>query len=448
MIAVVAVVFAACVAGLGVAAFKSPASSGQPGSVPSGVQQAAAPPAAALGSSRSAPAAPAGYTQVFLDNFNGAAGSAPSQQNWLYDIGTGWGNKEVDHSISSTSNVYLDGAGNLVIKAIDKDGTWTSGRIESTRDDFLAPAGGRLEMTASIEQPDVAEGTGYWPAFWALGSPSRTGGSWPKVGEMDMLEDINGDNKVSQTLHDGGADKGHPLIRCPGTESCQGAFHTYSVIIDRTKPGAEFLQFLVDGTVETTVTEAQAGTAVWQAAIDHGFFVILNLALGGNYPDGYCDCTSPTSATTSGGAMKVAYVAVYEQGTNSTPTAKATASGKITSSAGDCLANAKSLNTSNNPVVLDACDGSDGQHWQTYTDGTLRTQGGCLDLVNGEISSGTLTEWFPCNGATSQTWELKSDGELYNPYSGRCLTNPAAGSGTPLVIESCLDTAAQQFKLS
>jgi beta-glucanase (GH16 family) len=316
MIMLAAVVFAGCVVGLGVAAFKSPATVGQPGPAPSAPQAAssAAPP---LGSSKAAPAPPAGYTQVFLDNFNGTAGSAPSQQNWLYDIGTGWGNKEVDHSTSSTSNVYLDGTGDLVIKAIDKNGTWTSGRIESTRDDFLAPAGGRLEMTASIEQPDVADGTGYWPAFWALGSPSRTGGTWPQVGEMDMLEDINGDNKVSQTLHDGGADKGHPLVRCPGTISCQGGFHTYSVIIDRTKPGAESLKFLVDGIAQETVTEAQVGTSVWQKAIDHGFFVILNLALGGNYPDGYCDCTSPTSGTTSGGAMKVAYVAVAEQGGNS-----------------------------------------------------------------------------------------------------------------------------------
>jgi beta-glucanase (GH16 family) len=446
MIAVAAVVFAACVVGLGVSAFKSPASTGQPVAASTGTQPAASPPAAALGSSRAAPAAPAGYTQVFLDNFNGTSGSAPSQQNWLYDIGTGWGNKEVDHSTSSTSNVYLDGDGDLVIKAVDKNGTWTSGRIESTRDDFLAPAGGRLEMTASIEQPDVANGTGYWPAFWALGSPSRTGGTWPQVGEMDMLEDINGDNKVSQTLHDGGADKGHPLVHCPGTVSCQGGFHTYSVIIDRTKPGAESLKFLVDGTAEETVTEAKVGTSVWQAAIDHGFFVILNLALGGNYPDGYCDCTSPTSGTTSGGAMKVAYVAVDEQGGNSTPSAKATAGGKVTSPAGDCLANAKSLNTSNNRVEMNTCDGSDGQHWQTYSDGTLRTQGGCLDLVNGETSSGTLTQWFPCNGARSQAWELKSDGELYNPYSGRCLTSP--GRGTALDIGSCLDTAAQQFKLS
>ena len=56
----------------------------------------------------------------------------------------------------------------------------------------------------------------------------------------------------------------------------------------------------MDGTVESTITEASVGTAAWQAAIDHGFFIIFDLAMGGNYPDGICNCTSPTSATTSG----------------------------------------------------------------------------------------------------------------------------------------------------
>ena len=72
---------------------------------------------------------PAGYTQVFLDNFGGAKGSPPSDQNWLYDIGSGWGNSSVDNDTNSTSNIYLDGQGDLVIQANDTNGKWTSGRI-------------------------------------------------------------------------------------------------------------------------------------------------------------------------------------------------------------------------------------------------------------------------------------------------------------------------------
>jgi hypothetical protein len=87
---------------------------------------------------------------VFGDNFAGPAGSAPSAANWFYDIGTGYGTGETEQTTNSTNNVYLDGNGHLVLKAISSGGTWTSGRIESTRDGFQAPPGGELEMTASI----------------------------------------------------------------------------------------------------------------------------------------------------------------------------------------------------------------------------------------------------------------------------------------------------------
>src|SRR5436190_881127 len=108
-------------------------------------------------------------------------------------------------------------------------GTWTSARIESTRDDFQAPAGGELEMSASIEQPNPSAGLGYWPAFWALGSPMRAGGGWPQSGEIDMMEDVNALNEASQTLHDSANSPGHALIACPGAGSgCQTGYHTYS----------------------------------------------------------------------------------------------------------------------------------------------------------------------------------------------------------------------------
>jgi beta-glucanase (GH16 family) len=391
-----------------------------------------------------APAVPAGYTQVFLDNFGGAKGAPPSDQNWLYDIGSGWGNSSVDNDTSSTSNIYLNGQGDLVLQANKSNGKWTSGRIESTRDDFMAPAGGRMELTASVEQPDVANGTGYWPAFWALGSPVRTGGQWPQAGELDMFEGLNGDNKASQTLHDGGPTESHGLISCP-VATCQTAFNTYSVIVDRTNPNAESLQFLMDGKVEKTVTEAEVGTADWKAAIDHGFYILLDLAMGGNYPDSDCNCTGPTSSTTSGGQLKVAYVAVYEQGGNSTPTAAATATGKVTGFQGNCLSNVNGQNSAANGTVLSACANSAGQQWSTYSDGTLRTQGGCLDVSNGDQSAGTAAVWYPCTTEQSQVWQLKSNGELYNPYSGLCLTSP--GSGDPLEIDSCTAAPQQQWKL-
>jgi hypothetical protein len=392
------------------------------------------------------PPAPPGWATVFSDDFAGNAGSPPASANWFYDIGTGFGTGEKEHTTNSTQNVYLDGTGHLVLKAINSGGTWTSGRIESTRADFQAPPGGKLQMTASIRQPDPANGLGYWPAFWALGSPMRVGGGWPQSGEIDMMENVNALDKASQTLHYAGGSQGHGLIACPGAGStCQSGYHTYSVIVDRTNTAAESLQFLMDGVVESTITQAQVGTSAWQQAIDHGFFIIFDLAIGGNYPDGIAGSTTPTAATTSGGSMSVAYVAVYEQGGNSTPTATPTATGPVKGLNGLCLTNQNSLNAAGNPMGVAACNGAAGQQWSTYTDNTIRVQGGCLDVVAAGRTSGTNVDWYPCNQSNAQGWTRQANGTLVNPNSGLCLSDPGGNTAARLVIETCNGSAQQQW---
>ncbi len=392
------------------------------------------------------PPPPTGWTTVFSDDFAGSAGSPPASANWFYDIGTGFGTGEKEHTTSSTANSYLDGNGHLVLKAINSGGTWTSARLESTRGDFQAPPGGKMEMTASIQQPNPASGLGYWPAFWALGSPMRAGGGWPGSGEIDMMEDVNGLNQASQTLHDSANSPGHALISCPNAGStCQTGYHTYSVIIDRTNTSAETLQFLMDGVVESTITEASVGATAWQQAIDHGFFIIWDLAVGGNYPDGICGCTTPTSATTSGASMSVGYVAVYEQGGDSTPPGTPTATGTVKGINGLCLANQNSLNTEGNPIGVGACNGSAGQSWSTYSDDTLRVQGGCLDVVSAGTTSGTSVDWYACNGTNAQAWRHQANGEMVNPNSGLCLTDPGSDTGSRLDIETCTGSAQQQW---
>ena len=394
------------------------------------------------------PPPPAGWTTVFSDDFAGAAGSAPAASNWFYDIGTGFGTGEKEHTTNSTNNVYLDGNGHLVLKAINSGGTWTSGRIESTRSDFQAPPGGKMEMIASIQQPNPANGLGYWPAFWALGSPMRTGGGWPQSGEIDMMEDVNALNEASQTLHTSGPSPGHGLIACPGSgSSCQTGYHTYAVIVDRTNTAAETLQFLMDGVVESTITEASVGVGAWQAAIDHGFFIIWDLAIGGNYPDGIQGSTTPTAATTSGGTLSAAWVAVYEQGGNSTPTGTPTATGQIKGLNGLCLANQNSLNVASNPINVVACNGAAGQTWSPYTDGTVRTQGGCLDVVAAGKTSGTNVDWYPCNASNAQGWTAQANGTLVNPNSGLCLTVPGGNTGSRLDIETCTGSAQQLWTM-
>src|SRR5260370_22547629 len=66
------------------------------------------------------PPAPAGWTTVFGDNFAGPAGSPPAAANWFYDVGTGFGTGEIEHTTNSTNNVYLDGHGHLGPTCINK----------------------------------------------------------------------------------------------------------------------------------------------------------------------------------------------------------------------------------------------------------------------------------------------------------------------------------------
>jgi hypothetical protein len=273
-------------------------------------------------SATTVPGPPSGWATVFSDNFAGAAGSPVNSANWKYDTGPGssFGTGEIETMTNSTSNVYLDGNGHLVIKAIESGGAWTSGRIQTNTANVGAPAGGELEVTASIEQPDPASGLGYWPAFWMLGP-----GSWPSTGEIDILEDVNALSEHSGTFHCG-VDPGGPcnetdgigsgLLACSG---CQTSYNTYSIIINRTNTSAESITWYLNGTQFFQVNESQVPVATWQAAVDHNFSIIFDLAMGGGYPNGVCGCSTPTSSTTSGASMSVAYVAAYQTTGSSSP---------------------------------------------------------------------------------------------------------------------------------
>jgi Carbohydrate binding module (family 6) len=148
--------------------------------------------------------------------------------------------------------------------------------------------------------------------------------NWPSTGEIDVMEDVNALSEHSGTLHCG-TDPGGPCDETTGLSSglqacsgCQTSYNTYSVIVNRTNTSDESITWYLNGTAYYTVTESQVGTATWEAAVDHGFFLILDLAMGGAYPNAVCGCTSPTSSTSSGASMSVGYVAVYETGGTST----------------------------------------------------------------------------------------------------------------------------------
>jgi beta-glucanase (GH16 family) len=272
------------------------------------------------------PPPPAGMTLIFSDEFDGPAGTGVDRTKWLYDIGTGypggapnWGTGEVERMTDSTDNVFIDGQGHLAIKPLrDAAGNWTSGRIETRRTDFAAPTGGRLRIEATIRQPDVSgpAAAGYWPAFWALGEAARPVGAtnWPGIGEWDLMESINGRESHFGTLHCGVA-PGGPCNEftglgsgerpCPG---CRNGFHTYALEYDQSST-PEALRWYRDGQNYFTLTENQVDATTWRNANDHGFFVILNVAIGGAFPAAFGG--GPTADTRPGVPMLVDHVAVY-----------------------------------------------------------------------------------------------------------------------------------------
>ena len=280
------------------------------------------------------PPPPSGWTTAYSDSFSGAAGSGVDS-SWTYDTGTqyngtgctgNYGTGEVESNTSSTANVSEDGGGHLNITPVKSGSSWTSGRIETVADNFAAPAGGEMEVTASIMQPNPASGLGYWPAFWMLGAGFRGSGAgtsgtmncsnWPSTGEIDIMEDVNALSEHSGTLHCG-VDPGGPCNETTGLGSglqacsgCQTGYNTYSVIVNRTNTSNESITYYLNGNAYFTATESQVGTSTWQAAVDHGFFLILDVAIGGGFPDGVCGCTTPATSTTPGAAMSVRYVEV------------------------------------------------------------------------------------------------------------------------------------------
>jgi beta-glucanase (GH16 family) len=270
-------------------------------------------------------AASQSWTLIWSDEFSGPAGSAPDSSNWKFETGNnnGWGNAELEYycpptnnnpPCSSTSpNAFLDGSGNLVIQAIHTaSGTWTSARMKTEGlEEFQY---GRIE--ARMKLPT---GAGLWPAFWMLGTNIGSVG-WPSCGEQDIMEWVPQytPTTTSSTIHgpgySGGSGIGSRFTFPSGGQVDDPGFHTYGVIWSQDQ-----MQFYRDDYTQPFFTVTPANLpAGKQWAFNHPFFILLNLAVGGNFPKPPPDNSTPNPAT-----ILVDYVRVYEQ----SPTVTVTSSG-------------------------------------------------------------------------------------------------------------------------
>jgi beta-glucanase (GH16 family) len=242
---------------------------------------------------------------VWSDEFNQTAGSQPDPAKWSYDLGVGnppgWGNNELETYTSSASNSLIvndpaatDGKA-LAIRAQNTGGTYTSARIK-TSGTFTFQYG-RLEARAR-----VPSGVGCWPAFWALGSDNPTVG-WPACGEIDVMEWVGQTpSHIKGSLHATGYSGGQSLnADCvlPGNSSYSDGYHVFAV-----DWYPDQIIFSMDGAVYEVrkKSDIPAGSE-WP--FDLPFFIILNFAVGGDWPG------PPDADTIFPQDFRIDYVRVY-----------------------------------------------------------------------------------------------------------------------------------------
>jgi beta-glucanase (GH16 family) len=219
---------------------------------------------------------------LFTDDFNGPAGGPPDAAVWGADVGgNGWGNNELETYTKRPANLATDGAGSLAITARREEKTgadgitrnYTSGRL-LTRDKFEFQYG---TADARLRMPD---GRGLLSGFWMLGSNAGTVG-WPLCGEMDVVENVGSEPAIAHaTVHAGGSGGTNWLAGSPATasEPLAAAFHTYGLVW-----GPNALGMTLDGRSYMTISASDIPkTSFWN--FNHPFYLLLDLAVGGNWP--------------------------------------------------------------------------------------------------------------------------------------------------------------------
>ena len=250
-----------------------------------------------------------GWRLAWADEFDEPAGTKPHAKHWGYELGDGrtagnqgWGNRELQWYTDDAANAATDGQGNLVITARAADPgldcyygecRYTSARL-LTRDRYLVRFG-RIE--ARLQVP---AGVGLWPAFWMLGTDIRLVG-WPDSGEIDVMENVGRQpERLYGTLHGPGYSGDHGYGRTIDLpDPLADDFHVYAV-----EWSAGHIRWLVDGRQYHEATPADVAPNEW--VYDHEFFLLLNLAVGGNFggPVG--------EETVFPAEYRIDYVRVYE----------------------------------------------------------------------------------------------------------------------------------------
>lgn len=233
---------------------------------------------------------------VWQDEFD--TPGAPDAAKWTFDLGhgpnnDGWGNAELQAYTNKAENVIVID-GNLKITAIKNGNTFTSARINTKG--LFEQAYGRFE--ARIKLP---YGPGIWPAFWMLGNDINFNG-WPNCGEIDIME-ARGQQPsiINGSVHGPGYSGGKAITASYGFQNARfdTDFHIFAVEWTESR-----IDFYVDDILYNKIIPDKI-TGKW--VFDHPCFIILNVAVGGNYV-GW-----PTESTPFPQTMYIDYVRVYKE---------------------------------------------------------------------------------------------------------------------------------------
>jgi beta-glucanase (GH16 family) len=234
---------------------------------------------------------------VWSDEFSGPAGDLPDAAKWTFDLGTGqdgWGNQELQNYTNHPGNVSLNGLGHLVITAKQSGSNFTSARIKTQG--LFSQQYGRFE--ARLKTP---YGPGLWPAFWMLGDNIETVG-WPQCGEIDIME-LRGQQPhiIHGTIHGPGYSGGNPVTKNYTLNNARfdTDYNIFAIEWDETK-----IDFFVNDYLYQRITPDDV-PGEW--VYDQPFFILLNVAVGGNYV-GF-----PLPQTPFPQKMIIDYVRVYKE---------------------------------------------------------------------------------------------------------------------------------------
>jgi beta-glucanase (GH16 family) len=228
------------------------------------------------------------YQLVWSDEFTSTIGP-----DWVFETGGGgWGNNEKQYYQAANATVSN---GNLLITA--KKQTVGSNPYTSSR---MITNGKKTWKYGKIEASiKVPKGQGLWPAFWMLGANISSGTGWPACGEIDIMEQVNTDNKNYGTIH--WDNNGH-VSYGGNVTTTQDVYHTFSVTWD-----ASAITWFVDGAQYHQASIANSVNSTGEFHLP--FFILLNVAVAGDWPGQTVD-ESRLPAT-----MFVDYVRVYQIGT-------------------------------------------------------------------------------------------------------------------------------------